>query len=92
MIWHSWVLGYWPTAAQRGLADEIDALGAARDLTWIYLEQASEVPGLPMPVARSVAHDAGDCALVAVTYRDGVRTAQRLADTHAHVHHMRWFA
>ena len=49
--------------------------------TWIYLEQASEVPGLPMP-APGVAHDPGDCALVAVSYRSGRRAAGRLADAH----------
>jgi hypothetical protein len=92
VIWHSWVLAYWAPAARRALADAIDALGVRRDLTWIYLEQASEVAGLPMPVARGVAHDPGDCALVAVTYRDGARVERRLADAHAHVHEMRWFA
>lgn len=92
VIWHSWVLAYWPASRRRALARAIDALGARRDLTWIYLEQPSETAGLPTPVVAGVAHDANDSALVAVAYRDGVRTVRRLADAHPHVQRMRWLA
>lgn len=33
-----------------------------------------------------------DSALVAVSHRDGVRTAQRLADAQPHARDMRWLA
>jgi hypothetical protein len=92
VIWHSWVLVYWTPELQRALGRAIDALGARRDLTWIYLEQPSETPGLPTPVMESDDHDPGDTALVAVSYRDGARGVQRLADAHGHLHHMRWLA
>jgi hypothetical protein len=91
VIWHSWVLAYWTPAAQHELTRAIDALGATRDLTWLYLEQPSETPGLPMPVAAATDHDPDDSALVAVTYRDGRRTVVRLGDAHPHAHSMRWF-
>ena len=77
---------------RRALVAAIDALGARRDLTWLYLEQPSETPGLPTPVVAGVRHAREDSALVAVAYRDGRRTAQRLADVHPHAHRMRWLA
>jgi hypothetical protein len=92
VIWHSWVLAYWPARRRRALAAAIDAIGARRDVTWLYLEQPSETPGLPAPVVTGVRHARADSALVAVAYRDGRRTAQRLADVHPHAHRMRWFA
>ncbi len=88
VIWHSWVLAYWTTAAQFALAAAVDVLGASRDLTWIYLEPPSETPGLPTPIAGGARHDPADCALVAVRYRAGARRLQRLAD----VQRMRWLA
>jgi hypothetical protein len=91
-IWHSWVLAYWSRERRRALAAAIDAIGARRDLTWIYLEQPSETPGLPTPVVAGAAHERHDSALVAVRYRAGERTVQRLADAHPHVHRMRWLA
>lgn len=90
VIWHSWVLAYATPPEQRALADAIDELGARRDLTWIYLEQPSETPGLPTPVLAD--DDPAHSALVAVTYRDGTRKARRLADAHPHVRHLRWRA
>ena len=92
VIWHSWVLAYWPARRRRALAAAIDAIGARRDLTWLYLEQPSETAGLPTPVVAGVRHARADSALVAVAYRDGRRTAQRLADVHPHAHRMRWLA
>ncbi len=90
VIWHSWVLAYGTPSEQRLLATAIDEIGRRRDVTWIYLEQHSETPGLPTPVV--AAHDPADSALVAVTYRRGARTVQRLADAHPHARHMRWLA
>ena len=92
VVWHSWVLAYWTPTAQRALAAAIDELGAQRDLTWLYLEQPSETPGLPTPIVAGVRHDPDDSALVAVRYRGGERTIERLADAHPHVHRMRWLA
>ena len=92
VVWHSWVLAYFTSARQRALAHSIDALGARRDLTWIYLERPSETPGLPTPTVAGVRHDPDDSALVAVSYREGRRTVQRLADAHPHARHMRWMA
>ena len=57
VIWHSWVLAYRPPQRRRALAAAIDALGARRDLTWLYLEQPSETPGLPTPVVAGARHD-----------------------------------
>ena len=90
VIWHSWVLAYWSESEQRALAGAIDELGADRDLTWVYLEQPSETPGLPTPVVAGARHEPGDAALVVASYRHGKRTIARLADAHGHLHHMRW--
>jgi len=90
VVWHSWVLAYSSPARQRALARTIDTLGARRDMTWIYLEQPSETPGLPTPVVAGARHDPADSALVAVSYRGGRRTIERLADAHPHVRRMRW--
>ncbi|MDX6721384.1 MAG: hypothetical protein QOJ63_3638 [Solirubrobacteraceae bacterium] len=92
VVWHSWALAYATPARQRALGRTIDALGARRDLTWIYLEQPSKTPGLPTPVVAGVRHERADSALVAVRYRGGRRAIERLADTHPHVHRMRWLA
>ena len=92
VLWHSWVLAYWPPARQRALTRAICELGTRRDLTWIYLEQPSETPALPTPVVAGARHDPHDSALVAVSFRDGVRTVRRLADAHPHVRHLRWLA
>ena len=92
VVWHSWALAYATTVHRRALARSIDALGARRDLTWIYLEQPRETPGLPTPAVAGVRHDPDDSALVAVCYRGAVRTIQRLADAHPHVRRMRWLA
>jgi hypothetical protein len=92
VIWHSWVLAYWSAATQRALAVAIDEIGARRDLTWVYLEQPLETPGLPTPALRGVRHHPDDSALVAVTYRDANRAVTRLADAHPHAHRMRWLA
>lgn len=92
VIWHSWVLAYWPAERQRELTATIDALGTQRDLTWIYLEQPSETPGLPTPASAEARRDPSHAALVAITYRTGARTCRRLADADDHVHEMRWLA
>ena len=92
VVWHSWVLAYWRDAAQRALTAAIDALGSARDLTWIYLEQPGETPGLPTPAVRRAGHDPAGCALVAVSYRAGERTVRLLADVHDHAQRMCWLA
>ncbi len=92
VIWHSWALAYGTPESRLALVGAVDALGARRDLTWLYLEPPSQVPELPAGVAAGSEHDPHDCALVAVSYRGGRRTARRLADAHPHVHRLRWHA
>jgi hypothetical protein len=75
---------------RRALVGAVDALGAGRDLTWLYLEPPSQVPELPAGAPAAAEHDPHDCALVAVSYRGGRRTARRLADAHPHLHRLRW--
>jgi hypothetical protein len=90
VIWHSWALAYGTPRERRALVRAVDALGAGRDLTWLYLEPPSQVPELPAGVPAAGEHEPHDCALVAVSYRGGRRTARRLADAHPHVHRLRW--
>ena len=53
VVWHSWVLAYWSAAAAASARHGDRRLGARRDLTWLYLEQPVETPGLPTPACRT---------------------------------------
>lgn len=89
-VWHSLVLAYTFESEQRALTASLDRLGAATDLTWIYLEAPAGTPGLPTPATARRRAAGADCALVAVTYRGGQRTVRQLAAADAHVARMSW--
>ncbi len=43
----SWVLCYLPEPERRRFVDELDRIGAERDLSWLALESPAQSPGLP---------------------------------------------
>lgn len=86
----TWVLAYLPAERQRALLRVLDALGADRDLTLVLAEQPSQVPGLDLPGRPDGRPDALATALVRLDWRDGERTAARLADQHPHGTWIEW--
>ncbi|MCU1498627.1 MAG: hypothetical protein JWM47_2580 [Acidimicrobiales bacterium] len=88
----TWVLAYLAPERQQAFVAELDRLGAARDLTLVFAEWPSAVPGLPVPPRPDGRPDGPGTALVRLDWRDGVRTGTRLADVHPHGAWLEWLA
>jgi hypothetical protein len=87
VVTNTWVLNYLTGAERASYVAELDAVGARRDLSWVYLESPYLTPELPGP--------SGDPAidrtvLVLVRWRSGRRTVDHLADTHPHGYWLHW--
>ena len=83
----TWVASYLGASGRRALLDELDRLGAGRDLTWVFAESPAQTPELPH------ADDlAGEelTALVRATWRGGRRHVEHLATCHPHGYWIRW--
>jgi hypothetical protein len=90
VVFATWVLSYLPEARQAALVAVLDGIGAHRDLSFVWCDHPRWVPGLPGPGRPDGGVDSGASALVRVDWRDGVRTASRLADLHPHGTWMEW--
>lgn len=88
----TWVLCYLPAGRRAALLGELDRLGAERDLTFVFAEQPAQVPGIDVPPRPDGQPDGLPTALVRLDWRDGVRAAARLADTHPHGSWLEWLA
>lgn len=88
----TWILTYLPVDRQRALMAELDRLGAERDLTMVFAEQPPLVPGLAVPPRPDGRPDGLATALVGLDWREGRRTAVRLADLHPHGTWLEWLA
>lgn len=88
----TWVLTYLPVARQQALVALLDRLGGDRDLTLVFAEQPSMVPGLSVPPRPDGQPDGPSTALVRIDWRDGARSAGRLADLHPHGTWLEWLA
>lgn len=88
----TWVLAYLPPVRQQAFLAELDRLGASRDLTLVFAEHPTAVPGMPVPPRPDGRPDGRATALVRLDWRDGARTATRLADVHPHGTWMEWLA
>lgn len=87
VVTNSWVLNYLTPAARLGYLAELDAIGAERDLSWVYAEAPALIPELPNepdPV------DAHRTVLSMVRWRDGERTVDHLATVHPHGFWIHW--
>jgi hypothetical protein len=88
----SWVLTYLPIARQRALMDVMDAVGADRDVALVLCEQPERIPGVDVPPRPDGQPDGRATALVRLEWREGRRTAVRLADQHPHGTWLEWLA
>ena len=88
----TWVMAYLTEDRQAAFLIELDRLGAERDLTYLFAEHPSEVPGLPVPPRPDgAADDVRFSTMVRIDWRDGARQpARRLADMHPHVTWLIW--
>ena len=86
----TWVLAYLPAQRQAAFVAELDRLGAERDLSLLYAELPSQVPGLAVPPRPDGVPNGRPTALVRLDWRDGQQTSTRLADLHPHGTWLEW--
>jgi hypothetical protein len=92
VVTSTWVLTYLPIARQRALMEVMDAIGADRDVAMVLSEQPERIPGIDVPPRPDGQPDGRATALVRLEWRDGERTAVRLADQHPHGTWLEWLA
>lgn len=87
VVTNSWVLNYLSSDARVAYLAELERIGAARDLSWIYAEAPALVPELPNEPDPKSAHRT---VLSMVRWRDGTRSVAHLATVHPHGFWMHW--
>lgn len=87
VVTNSWVLSYFTVDERRAYVTLLDAIGAERDLSWLYVESPAQVEGLPVPPDDPTSELTALCLL---RWRNGVRTFEHLADCHPHGYWLRW--
>ncbi|MEO6628348.1 MAG: DUF2332 domain-containing protein, partial [Aquihabitans sp.] len=92
VVFATWVLSYLPTERQRHFMAGLDAMGDERDLTLVYADQPSLVPGLPLPPRPDGRPDTDATALVRIDWREGQRVDVRIGDQHPHGTWLEWLA
>jgi hypothetical protein len=88
----TWVLTYLPIARQEALMQVMDEIGADRDVAMVLSEQPERIPGVGVPPRPDGQPDGRATALFRLEWRDGERTAIRLADQHPHGNWLEWLA
>lgn len=88
----TWVLSYLPVDRQRSFITALNGAGAERDLSLVYVDQPTLVPGLDVPPRPDGKVDPRPSALVRVDWRVGERTTTRIADQHPHGTWLEWLA
>jgi hypothetical protein len=89
VVTNTWVLNYLTADQRRAYVDQLDDLGSARDLSWVFAEApalAPELPAVPDP------RDPELTVLTLVRWRAGVRHATTLATCHPHGYWIHWRA
>ena len=87
VVTNSWVLNYLTAAQRVDYLAELDAIGAERDLSWVYAEAPALIPELPNepdPI------DAHRTVLSMARWRDGQRVVDHLATCHPHGFWIHW--
>ncbi len=87
VVTNSWVLNYFPPAARRRFVEQLDEIGAERDLSWVSAESPAMTPELPHAPDLAGEHTT---ALTLVTWRSGVREVEHLATCHPHGYWIHW--
>jgi hypothetical protein len=87
VVTNSWVLNYLTAEDRIAYLDELDRIGAERDLSWVYAEAPALIPELPNgPDPR----DPQRTVLSMVRWRNGDRVVDHLATCHPHGFWMQW--
>ncbi len=87
VVTNSWVLNYLTPPDRVEYLAELDAIGAERDLSWVYAEAPALIPELPNepdPI------DAHRTVLSVARWRHGNRTVTHLATCHPHGFWIHW--
>ncbi len=93
VVTNSWVLNYLTGEQRTRYVATLDAVGDARDLSWVIAESPAETPELPVPGRSTDTNtDKHLTVLTLVKWRNGRRTVQRLATTHPHGFWLHWEA
>jgi hypothetical protein len=85
VVTNTWVLNYLTGDERRAYLESMDALGAERDMSWIFLEAPALVPELPVRDP----HDHRS-VLALARWRDGQRTVDHLGIAHPHGYWLHW--
>ncbi len=87
VVTNSWVLNYLTAEDRIAYLDELDRIGAHRDLSWIYVEAPALIPELPNgPDAK----DPHRTVLSVARWRSGRRSVEHLATCHPHGFWIHW--
>ncbi len=87
VVTNSWVLNYLTSEQRVGYLAELESIGAARDLSWVYAEAPIHIPELPN---RPDPSNPELTVLSMVRWRASIRTIEHLATCHPHGRSMRW--
>ena len=87
VVMNSWVLNYFTPAQRRAYLAELEAVGARRDLSWVYAEAPAHIPELPNAPDPKDPHRT---VLSMVRWRGGRRVVDHLATVHPHGFWMQW--
>lgn len=87
VVTNSWVLNYLKSDERVAYLAELERIGSARDLSWIYAEAPAHIPELPTGADPKSAHLT---VLSLVRWRAGERSVDHLATVHPHGFWMRW--
>jgi hypothetical protein len=88
VITTSWVLNYLSPDRRVEFVETLHRIGSTMDLSWVIAESPWETPELP-------GHAGSDeliTVITLVTWRQGLRTVQRLGTTHPHGNWVNWGA
>lgn len=87
VVTNSWVLNYLTSEQRIAYLAELERIGAARDLSWVYAEAPAHIPELPNEPDPKSAHRT---VLSIVRWRAGKRFVDHLATVHPHGFWMHW--
>lgn len=93
VITSTWALAYIPTDGRQRLLDQIDAIGASRDLALVTLEEprfTPWVPAVPADLPTSGEGDGTPTGLGVRAWRDGGCATRSLALCHPHGRWIHW--
>ncbi len=81
VVTNTWVLNYLDGPGRTAYVAALDAIGAERDLSWVFAESPALTPGLPWDLEPTDPHLT---VTTLVRWRNGERTVEHLATSHPH--------